>query len=89
MAQKLNLLNLAVPPVTHRSNFPSTFTFGVATSAYQVSLSLQDLTLIFFIIVSPSFSTLLCPKFSIYLCFLQMSIPELKYESNLRRLDVV
>jgi beta-glucosidase len=36
MAQKLNLLNLAVPPVTHRSNFPSTFTFGVATSAYQI-----------------------------------------------------
>ncbi|CAL9224718.1 unnamed protein product [Arabidopsis halleri] len=36
MAQKLNLTNLAVSPVTHRSNFPSTFTFGVATSAYQI-----------------------------------------------------
>lgn len=45
MAQKLNLTNLAVSPVTHRSNFPSTFTFGVATSAYQVYLSLSLLDL--------------------------------------------
>ncbi|XP_019086608.1 PREDICTED: beta-glucosidase 42-like [Camelina sativa] len=36
MAQKLNLTHLPVPPVTHRSSFPSTFTFDVATSAYQI-----------------------------------------------------
>ncbi|KAF3581041.1 hypothetical protein DY000_02033339 [Brassica cretica] len=36
MAQKLNLPNLTIPPNVNRSSFPSTFTFGVATSAYQI-----------------------------------------------------
>ncbi|KAF2595188.1 hypothetical protein F2Q70_00043591 [Brassica cretica] len=36
MAQKLNLDNLAVSADVYRSSFPSTFTFGVATSAYQI-----------------------------------------------------
>ncbi|KAF2605662.1 hypothetical protein F2Q70_00027202, partial [Brassica cretica] len=38
MAQKLNLPNLTIPPNVNRSSFPSTFTFGVATSAYQLHL---------------------------------------------------
>ncbi|RID62292.1 hypothetical protein BRARA_E01377, partial [Brassica rapa] len=36
MAQKLNLDNVAVSADVYRSSFPSTFTFGVATSAYQI-----------------------------------------------------
>ncbi|CAN6929327.1 unnamed protein product [Brassica oleracea var. botrytis] len=36
MAQKLNLDNLAVSADVYRSSFPSTFTFGVATSAYLI-----------------------------------------------------